>query len=100
MITKIKFRSLKAKELDSIVELHLRESLKSDEIMIKAWITKMSATIVEAFNEITTDKTSVKWTPRDLMMWIDSLKYYPKPENEAQITSYLIDASRRLFRPK
>lgn len=69
-------------------------------MVVRAWISKMSPTIVEAFNDIATEKSIVKWTPRDLMTWIDSLKYYPEPDNEANITGYLIDASRRLFRPK
>jgi hypothetical protein len=82
------------------VELHLKESLKSDENMVRTWITKMSAIIIEAFNEISKDKSDIKWSSRDLMIWIDALKYYPKPENQADITNYLLDASRRLFRAK
>ncbi|XP_058798637.1 cytoplasmic dynein 2 heavy chain 1 [Phymastichus coffea] len=92
--------SIKLKDLDVIVDLHLRESLKSDQMVVRAWISKMSPAIVEAFNEITNDMSKVKWTPRDLMTWIDLLKYYPETDTEGNITGYLIDASRRLFRPK
>lgn len=68
--------------------------------MMNVWISKISPTIVEAFNDISADKSNEKWTPRELIMWIDSLKYYPKPENESDISNYLIDASRRFFGPK
>ncbi|XP_023246189.1 cytoplasmic dynein 2 heavy chain 1 [Copidosoma floridanum] len=90
---------LQPKDLDAIVELHLKEAL-SDDATVRAWIGRMSPSIVEAFNEISTDKSTEKWTPRDLLLWTDSLKYYPKPESDSDITSYLIDASRRVFGPK
>lgn len=86
-----------------MVDLHLRESMKSfDDAIVTAWVSKMTSVIVEAFNEIAENEPSStsKWTSRDLMAWVDSLKHYPQPEKEHEVTNYLIDASRRLYRPK
>ncbi|XP_011502016.1 PREDICTED: cytoplasmic dynein 2 heavy chain 1 [Ceratosolen solmsi marchali] len=93
-------RPLKPNDIDTIVELHLEQSLGDDKIIVRPWIVKMSSIIVEAFNELSTNKDIIKWTLGDLMVWIDSLKYYPKPENESNMTNYLIDSSRRHFKAK
>ncbi|KAJ8675957.1 hypothetical protein QAD02_011743, partial [Eretmocerus hayati] len=90
----------KPRDLDSIIDLRLNEALKSDDVVIKTWIAKMSPTVMEAFNDISNEKSWTKWTLRDIIVWIDSLKNYPKPEDEIAMTNYLIDASKRYLRPR
>lgn len=67
--------------------------------MIESWIAQMVPVMLEAFKSIRSSHGTA-WTPKDLISWADSLKYYPSPENETNITEYLLDAGRRLFNPR
>ncbi|XP_029051229.2 cytoplasmic dynein 2 heavy chain 1 [Osmia bicornis bicornis] len=88
-----------SKDIAAISELHLRNSLKGDHIVIESWIAQMIPVMLEAFKSIRSSHGTA-WTPKDLILWVDSLKYYPSPENETYITEYLLDAGRRLFHPR
>ncbi|XP_031838829.2 dynein cytoplasmic heavy chain beethoven isoform X1 [Nomia melanderi] len=90
-----------SKEIAEILELHLNSSLKGDRMLIGSWITQLAPTILEAFRLMETSQgLPIKWTPKDLIQWADSLKCYPVPENETDITSCLFDSGRRLFHPR
>ncbi|XP_017764042.1 PREDICTED: cytoplasmic dynein 2 heavy chain 1 [Eufriesea mexicana] len=87
-----------SKDIVAILELQLRNSLKGDRVMIESWISQMAPAMLDAFRSIKSSHgSSVDWTPKDLVLWADSLKYYPSPENESNITDHLLDAGRRLF---
>lgn len=69
--------------------------------MIESWITRMVPVMLDAFRSIKSSHgTSIDWTPKDLILWADSLKYYPSPEDESNITRHLLDAGRRMFHPR
>ncbi|CAK9809936.1 Cytoplasmic dynein 2 heavy chain 1 [Anthophora quadrimaculata] len=90
-----------SKDIAAILELHLKNSLKEDNITIESWITQMIPIMLQAFQSIESSRGSpVDWTPKDLIMWADCLKYYPSPENESNITHHLLDAGQRLFYPR
>ncbi|XP_076387639.1 dynein cytoplasmic heavy chain beethoven [Megachile rotundata] len=88
-----------SKDIAAILELHLKSSLKGNNTVIESWIAQMVPVMLEAFKSIKSSHGNV-WTPKDLILWADSLKYYPSPENETNITEYLLDAGRRLFNPR
>ena len=61
----------------------------------------MAQTIFETVSSITSSRDSTfNWNPKDLALWANSLKYYPQPENERDMTRHLWDAGRRLFYPR
>lgn len=69
--------------------------------MIESWIAQMVSAVLEAFQSMKSSNSSpVDWSPKDLILWADSMKYYPTPENESNITCHLLDAGRRLFHPR
>ncbi|XP_076646917.1 dynein cytoplasmic heavy chain beethoven [Halictus rubicundus] len=89
------------KEIAAVLDLHLNGSLKGDRNLIGSWIAQMAPAILEAFELMETCRgLPIKWTLKDLIQWADSLKCYPVPENETAITSFLLDAGRRLFHPR
>lgn len=95
------YRYPNSKDIAAILELHLRDSLKGDRVMIESWITQMVPVMLDAFRSIKSSHgTFVDWTPKDLILWADSLKYYPSPEDESNITRHLLDAGRRMFHPR
>lgn len=77
----------------------MNESVKFDD-SLKSWVTRMASIIFEAYRALTTEEDRVKFSLTELMMWIESLKYYPKSDNEGHQTNYLTDASKRLFKSK
>ncbi|XP_017891098.1 cytoplasmic dynein 2 heavy chain 1 isoform X2 [Ceratina calcarata] len=85
------------KDITGILELHLRNSLKGDRVTIESWIGRMVPVMSDAYRSIA---SSPGWTPKDLVLWADSLQYYPTPENESDITRHLLDAGQRLFHPR
>ncbi|XP_043507557.1 cytoplasmic dynein 2 heavy chain 1 [Frieseomelitta varia] len=90
-----------SKDMMAILELHLRDSLKGDHVMIESWIAQMAPVMLDAFRSIKSSYgSSIDWTPKDLVLWADSLKYYPSPEDESNITRHLLDAGKRLFHPR
>uniref|UniRef100_A0ABD2XKY5 Dynein heavy chain, cytoplasmic n=1 Tax=Trichogramma kaykai TaxID=54128 RepID=A0ABD2XKY5_9HYME len=91
---------IQPKDLKVIVELNLSEHLKANEKQFKSWISRVSTAVVQAYFEMSSDKSNNKWTTRDVITWIESLKYYPPADREGDLTGYLLDASRRIFRPK
>lgn len=97
----LKNRYPNSKNIAAILELHLRDSLKGDHVTIESWITKMVPVMLDAFRSIKSSHgTSIDWTPKDLILWANSLKYYPSPEDESNITRHLLDAGRRMFHPR
>ncbi|KAG7200020.1 hypothetical protein KM043_004787 [Ampulex compressa] len=81
-----------------IMELRLRISLKGKKDLIESWITKMMPAISEAIRSMEClQESSATYSAKDVTLWADSLKYYPIPENEADITRYLLDSGQRLF---
>lgn len=67
-------------------------------MLIQSWVVQMVPVMLEAFELMKySHGSTIGWTPKDLVLWIDSLKYYPTPEDESIITRYLLDAGRRLF---
>lgn len=95
------YRYPNSKDIAAILELHLRDSLKGDHVMIESWITQMVPVMLDTFRSIKSSHgTFVDWTPKDLILWADSLKYYPSPEDESNITRHLLDAGRRMFHPR
>ncbi|KOX76673.1 Cytoplasmic dynein 2 heavy chain 1 [Melipona quadrifasciata] len=90
-----------SEDIMAILELHLRDSLKGDHVMIESWIAQMAPVMLDAFRSIKSSYgSSIDWTPKDLVLWADSLKYYPSPEDESNITRHLLDAGKRLFHPR
>ncbi|XP_029665147.1 cytoplasmic dynein 2 heavy chain 1 [Formica exsecta] len=86
------------KDVASILELHLRTSLKEiDYVMAESWIARIKPNILDAFRFASNQKSSLNWTLKDIVSWANRLKYYPTPENEADITRYLLDVGKRLF---
>ncbi|KMQ91499.1 cytoplasmic dynein 2 heavy chain 1-like protein [Lasius niger] len=86
------------KNIAAILELHLRTSLKQiDYVMAESWITRMKPNILDSFRFASTQESSLNWTLKDIVSWARRLKYYPTPENEADITRYLLDIGQRLF---
>nr|XP_033320776.1 cytoplasmic dynein 2 heavy chain 1 [Megalopta genalis] len=89
------------KEIAAVLDLHLNGSLNGDRNLIGSWIAQMAPAILEAFELMETCRgLPIKWTPKDLIQWADSLKCYPVPENETSITGFLLDAGRRLLHPR
>lgn len=89
------------KDIAAILELHLRDSLKqADSIMMESWIAQMMPNILDAFVFAHSSQSSLTWTLKDLISWAICLRYYPMPENEADITRYLLDIGHRLFRTR
>ncbi|KZC10148.1 Cytoplasmic dynein 2 heavy chain 1 [Dufourea novaeangliae] len=89
------------KDIVAVLGLHLRSCLKGDRNLIESWIAQMVPAMLEAFELMETSRgLPVKWSPKDLILWADSLTYYPVPENEGNITRCLLDAGRRLFHPR
>ncbi|XP_051159645.1 cytoplasmic dynein 2 heavy chain 1 [Leptopilina boulardi] len=89
-----------SKDMVAIVELHLRNALKKNDVMVESWISRVAPAMVEAFGNIFPEDLSSRWSYKDLALWADSLRYYPLPEDESDITCYLIYSGRQLFRPK
>ncbi|XP_047369553.1 cytoplasmic dynein 2 heavy chain 1 isoform X1 [Vespa velutina] len=90
-----------SKETIAMLELHLRNALKQNDDLIDNWTSKMASAMLEAYQSINLSKEfSFLWTPKDLILWADCLGYYLTPENMEDVTSYLLDAGRRLFYPK
>lgn len=59
----------------------------------------MMPSILDAFRfACSSQESSITWTLKDIVSWATRLKYYPIPENEADITCYLLDVGHRLFR--
>ncbi|XP_020293197.1 cytoplasmic dynein 2 heavy chain 1 [Pseudomyrmex gracilis] len=90
------------KEVAIILELHLRTSLKKvDYVMAESWIVRMKPNILDAFRfAYSAQESSFVWSLKDFVFWTMGLKYYPTPENEADITRYLLDIGQRLFRAR
>ncbi|XP_078051355.1 cytoplasmic dynein 2 heavy chain 1-like, partial [Augochlora pura] len=89
------------KEIAAVLDLHLNGSLSGDRNLIGSWIAQMAPAVLEAFELMETCRDlPIKWTPKDLIQWADSLKCYPVPENETSITGFLLDAGRRLLHPR
>ncbi|XP_024946848.1 cytoplasmic dynein 2 heavy chain 1 isoform X2 [Cephus cinctus] len=87
-----------SKESVAIIELHLRNALKGGKIMVESWISRLAPAMLEAFQSVLTSQELItSWTPGDLALWADALKFYPVPEDESEITEYLLDTGRRLF---
>ncbi|XP_076748967.1 dynein cytoplasmic heavy chain beethoven [Xylocopa sonorina] len=90
-----------SKDIVAILELHLRNSLRGDHVTIESWIARMVPVMLDAFRSMKSSHGSpVDWTPKDLILWADSFKYYPSPADESNITRHLLDAGRRLFHPR
>ncbi|XP_076621618.1 dynein cytoplasmic heavy chain beethoven [Colletes latitarsis] len=90
-----------AKDIVAVLELHLKNSLVGNDVLIESWIAQMTPSMLEAFELMKSSRgSSIEWTPKDLISWADSLKYYPTPEDEADITRHLLDAGQRLFHPR
>ena len=94
------YRNQASRDIESIIELHLSESYNKEDIIARTWISKMTSNIYEAFQVISSEEYRSNLTMEDLMIWVDSLKYYPEFENESNITRHLIDAAQHLFKPK
>ncbi|XP_050496495.1 cytoplasmic dynein 2 heavy chain 1 [Bombus huntii] len=89
------------RDIVAILELHLRDSLKGDQVMIESWIAETVPVMLDAFRSIKSSHGSTTdWTPKDLILWADSLKYYPSPKGESNITRHLLDVGKRLFYPR
>lgn len=65
--------------------------------MAESWIARIKPNILDAFRFASTQKSSLNWTLKDIVSWASRLKCYPTPENEADITRYLLDVGKRLF---
>lgn len=69
--------------------------------MIESWIAETVPVMLDAFRSIKSSHGSTTdWTPKDLILWADSLKYYPSPKSESNITRHLLDVGKRLFYPR
>ncbi|XP_023289902.1 cytoplasmic dynein 2 heavy chain 1 [Orussus abietinus] len=86
-----------AKDLEGIVELHLRRALKDVGVSVDSWISRMSPAIVDVFQTLSPSPDSTSWTPKDVVLWSDSMRFYPDPEGDAALTRHLLDAGHRLL---
>lgn len=66
--------------------------------MAESWIARMMPNMLDAFRFASSfQESSFGWSLKDLVSWAMRLKYYPAPENAADITRYLLDIGRQLF---
>ncbi|XP_043268031.1 cytoplasmic dynein 2 heavy chain 1 [Venturia canescens] len=91
-----------SKDVISMVELHLKSSLRTTRTTsIDSWISSVAGTMTETLTTITSARdSSFTWSPKDLALWADSLKYYPAVDDVLELTRYLWDAGTRLFFPR
>lgn len=83
-------RSPTAKDVLSIVDLHMSNTLKSRNMVNESFISRMSTAMIDV---------SSSASPKQLTQWINSLEYYPSPENENDVTLQLFNAGNHLFCP-
>lgn len=58
--------------------------------MNESFVARMSAAMMDVASNA---------TPKQLTQWINSLQYYPSPENENDVTLQLFNAGNHLFCP-